>query len=48
MGNFRGVEESLNTIAPKMVVRADIEPLWLMHWLDENKISYNKSEEDDK
>ena len=44
--NFRGIEEILNTMFQKIVEKEDAEPLWLIHWLDENSISYTKLEEE--
>lgn len=38
--NFRGIEKALNTMYQKIVAKKDLGPLWLIHWLDENSISY--------
>ena len=46
VNDFRGVEKALNTIYQEKVVKTDIEPLWLIHWLDESSISYTKLEEE--
>lgn len=43
--DYKGIEQALNTIYQKMVAEADSEPLWLIHWLDANSISYIKSED---
>ena len=43
--NFRGIEKALNTMYQKVVEKEEPESLWLIHWLDENSISYTKSEE---
>ena len=42
--NFRGIEKVLYTMYQKIVEKEDVEPLWLIHWLDENSISYTRLE----
>ena len=45
--NYRGIEKALDTMYQKQVEKEDYEPLWLIHWLDENSISYTKLEEEE-
>lgn len=44
--DFRGIEKALNTLYQKIVEIEDSEPLWLIHWLDANSISYTDVNED--
>lgn len=42
VNDFRGVEKALNTIYQKIVENDNPGPLWFIHWLDTNSISYIK------
>ena len=43
--NYRGIENALNIMYQKIVGKDDPGQLWLIHWLDENSISYTMLEE---
>ena len=43
--NYRGIENALNIMYQKIAEKEDPGQLWLIHWLDENSISYTMLEE---
>ena len=46
--DYKGIETGLNNVYQELLKKETPEPLWLIHWLDENSISYTEVKEDEE